>query len=298
MRSVGIVADCHCGISQEMAREMGIWVLPMPFFIDGKCYNEGLDITRDEFYEKLKSGREFSTSQPSLGEVMHIWDQALKEYEKIVYLPLGKGLSGSYNAALVLAKEPAYEGRVFVGDVCRTSTPLRMLVMDVLEMADRGCSAEEIIRCIDYARDKQVIFIGVATLENLKKGGRITPATAAIGSVLNIKPVLKMDVGPLDSYKKCRGMQKAKKTMLEVMHEELGNRFRPWKERGELHLMVATSCNREETLQWVDEVQASFPDMEVSWDYLSMGVCCHTGYGALGTGFSCKLTEGMWREGK
>lgn len=289
MKSVGIITDSHSSISQETAKELGIRVLPMPFFIDGECYYEGVNLTREQFFQKLQSGAEVSTSQPAPTEVMSLWDEMLREYDEVLYLPISSGLSGSYMTAAALAEEPPYEGRVIVVDHGRISTPLHRAILDVLELIEEGCSAEEIRRILEDARDKMTIYIGVDTLEYLKKGGRVTPAAAAIGTVLHIKPVLKLDVGKLDSYKKCRGFLKAKKIMIDAVREDMENRFRPWLDRGELHLMAASSSSPEETQEWVKEIQEAFPGMPVLCDDLSLGVCCHTGYGALGIGCSCKL---------
>lgn len=264
-------------------------MLPMPFFIDGECFYEGIDLSREQFFQKLQSGAEVSTSQPSPAEVMSLWDQALQEYEEVLYLPISSGLSGSYMTAAALAEDPPYAGRVFVVDHGRIATPLHRAILDVLELIKEGCSAGEICRILEDARDKLTIYIGVETLEYLKKGGRITPAAAAIGTVLHIKPVLKLDVGKLDSYKKCRGFVKAKRIMIDALREDMETRFRPWKERGELHLMAASSSSPEETEEWVEEIQEAFPGMPVLCDDLSLGVCCHTGYGALGIGCSCRL---------
>lgn len=289
MKSVGIITDSHSSISQETAKELGIRVLPMPFFIDGECYYEGVTLTREQFFQKLHSGAEVSTSQTSPADVMSFWDEALKEYEQVLYLPISSGLSGSYMTAAALAEDEPYKGRVFVVDHGRIATPLHRAILDVLELIQEGCSAQELKAILENARDKMSIYIGVDTLEYLKKGGRITPAAAAVGTVLHIKPVLKLDVGKLDSYKKCRGFLKAKKIMIDAVREEMETRFRPWLERGELHLMAASSSSPEETQEWVREIEEAFPGMPVLCDDLSLGVCCHTGSGALGIGCSCKL---------
>lgn len=288
-KSVGVITDSHSGISQEEAEKLGILVLPMPFYIDGQCCYEDITLSREDFFRKLDSGAEITTSQPSPADVMKLWDQGLEKFDEIVYLPISSGLSGSYATAAALALDEPYEGRVFVVDHGRVSTPLHRLILDVLALIGEGCSGEEIKDIAEAARENVEIYIGVDTLEHLKRGGRITPATALLGTVLNIKPVLKLDVGVLDSFKKCRGFLKAKKTMIEAMAHDMETRFKDARDRGELYLLAASSSGEEETRQWVREIEEAFPGMEVMCDNLSLGVSCHTGQGALGIGCSCRL---------
>lgn len=284
MRPIGIITDSHSSITQEEAKQLGIWVLPMPFYIDGECYLEGVNLTREEFFEKLEGGSSVTTSQPSPADVCDVWDWALKEFEKILYMPLSSGLSGSCETAMALARDEQYEGRVLVIDHGQIATPLHRLVLDTLELIEKGYSAERIKEILERGKDRMMIYIGVETLEYLKRGGRVTPAAAAIGGVLNIKPVLKLETGKLDSYKKCRGFGKVKKTMIEAMKQDIETRFADAMADGKLHLLAASSANDEETEAWVKEIEAAFPDMKVFCDPLSLGVSCHTGTGALGIG--------------
>lgn len=288
MKTIGIITDSHSSISQQTAKELGITVFPMPFYIDGECFYEDITLTREQFFKKLDSGADITTSQPSPAEVMALWDKALKEYETILYFPLSSGLSGSCATASALAQDEPYEGRVFVVDNGRISTPMHRSILDALEMIQEGYSAREIKEIIEAAREDMVIYIGVQTLEHLKKGGRITPAAAALGTILNIKPVLKLDVGTLDAFKKCRGFVKAKKAMLEAIHHDLDTRFKEAYEKGEITLMAASSSSPEETAEWVAQIRESFPGMDVLCDDLSLGVSCHIGYGGLGIGVSCR----------
>lgn len=288
MKPVGIVTDSHSSITQEEAKRLGIWVLPMPFMIGDTCYYEDVTLTRTQFFEKLDSGAEISTSQPAPGDVMKLWDEALKECEKILYIPISSGLSGSCQTAGMLAQDEPYEGRVLVVDNGRVSTLLHRSVLDALELIEEGYSAEQIKEILEEYRAKQVIYVAVETLEHLRRGGRISAATAALGTILNIKPVLKFDVGTLDTFKKCRGMIKARKSMLEAMHYDMENQFREWADRGELYLMVASSASPEVTDGWVKEIRESFPDMGLLVDDLSLGVSCHIGQGGLGVGWSCR----------
>lgn len=288
MKPIGIVTDSHSSISQQMAKELGIMVLPMPFYIGENCFYENISLSREEFFKRLDSGATITTSQPSPADVMSIWDQALSEYEQILYIPISSGLSGSCSTALTLAQNEPYENRVFVVDNGRVSTPLHRSILDALELISEGYSASQIKDILEEARDKMVIYVGVQTLEHLKRGGRITPATAALGAVLNIKPVLKFDVGTLDTFKKCRGFAKAKKTMLEAMEHDLQTKFKEWYDRGEVYLLAASSAPEEETREWIREINEAFPGMDVMCDDLSLGVSCHIGYGGLGIGCSCR----------
>ncbi|MDO5417616.1 MAG: DegV family protein [Lachnospiraceae bacterium] len=288
MKAIGIVTDSHSSISQQRAKELGIKVLPMPFYIGEDCYYEDVSLTRDAFFEKLDSGADIATSQPSPADVMQIWDEALKEYEQILYIPLSSGLSGSCATASAMAQDEPYENRVFVVDNGRVSVLMERSILDALELIQEGYSAKEIKEILEQARDRMVIYIGVQTLEHLKKGGRITPATAALGTILQIKPVLKLGTETLDTFKKCRGFAKAKAAMLEAIRHDLDTTFRQEYEDGQVYLMAATSASPEERDAWLDEIKAAFPDMELLYGDLSLGVSCHIGFGGLGIGLSCR----------
>lgn len=288
MKSVGVITDSHSGITPKEAERLGIMVLPMPFYVEEHCYYENVSITRDEFFECLNEGKQVSTSQPSPEEVMELWRNGLKEYEKLLYIPMSSGLSGSCNTAKMLAEEDEFLGKVLVVDNGRVSTLLHRSVLDALEMIEEGYSAEDIKDILEESRADMVIYLGVETLEHLKKGGRITPATAAIGTLLNIKPVLKFDVGVLETYKKCRGMKRARKEMLEALKYDFENTFRQYYENNEVYLLAASSADEETTKEWIGEIQEFFPGMEILCDNLSLGLSCHTGEGALGIGCSCR----------
>ena len=288
MQPIGVVTDSHGGISVEEAKRLGVKVLPMPFYFGDDCYYEGVSITRSEFFDRLKAGENVSTSQPSPEAVMDIWRESLKEYETILYMPLSSGLSGSCNTAKMLAKEDEFEGKVFVVDNGRVSTPMHRSILDALELIEEGYDVKRIQEILEASRDKMAIYIAVETLEYLKKGGRVTPATAALGTLLNIKPVLKFDVGVLETYKKCRGMKKARREMLEAMKQEFETRFREYYDRNEIYLLAASSADEETTNEWIEEIQEFFPGMEVLCDDLSMGLSCHVGDGGLGIGCSCR----------
>ena len=288
MKAIGVATDSHSGIVPEEAARLGIKVLPMPFYVEEECFYEEVSITREDFIEYLNSGKKVTTSQPSPEAVMELWRECLQEYEKLIYMPMTSGLSGSYNTAKMLAEEEEFEGRVLVVDHGRVSTPLHRSVLDALEMIEEGVSAERIKEILEENRTRMTIYIGVETLEFLKKGGRITPATAAIGSLLDIKPVLKLDVGLLESYKKCRGMKKARRDMLEAMKHHIETNFSEEFANGEIYMLAASSADEAATQEWVAEIQEFFPGMEVMCDNLSLGISCHTGPGALGIGCSCR----------
>ena len=288
MEPIGVVTDSHSGISPRQAEELGIMVLPMPFYIDGECFYENLTLSREAFFAKLNAKADVSTSQPSLGDVMQIWDTALTKYEKILYMPLSSGLSGSCAAAAALASNEPYRGHVFVVDHGRVSTPLHRFILDALELIQEGYSAEEIKEILERSRQDMVIYIAVDTLEHLKRGGRISPTTATLGTLLNVKPVLKLEVSTLDSFKNCHGFNKAKKAMLEAIQNDLQTTFKAQADKGEIYLLAAGSAAKEVTAEWIREIRAAFPGMDVMYDDLTLGISCHTGAGALGIGLSCR----------
>lgn len=288
MKKIGVVTDSHGGISQKEAKELGVKVLPMPFYFGDDCFYEGVSITREEFFKRLGTGEKVSTSQPSPDDVMQLWRESLQEFEKILYMPISSGLSGSCSTAKALAEEKEFSGKVLVVDNGRVSTPMHRSILDALELIEKGYSAEEIRDILEAFRDKMVIYVAVETLEHLKRGGRITPATATLGSILHIKPILKFDVGILDTYHKCRGMKKARREMLEAMKQEFETRFRKEFDESEIYLLAASSADEETTQEWVNEIQEFFPGMEVLCDDLSLGLCCHIGEGGLGIACSCK----------
>lgn len=288
MKKIGVITDSHSGITQRQAEELGILVLPMPFYFNDECYYEDVSLSREEFFEKLDSGVKIATSQPSPTEVMKLWDKGLQQFEQIVYIPISSGLSGSCATALGLALEEPYFGKVFVVDNGRVSTPLHRSVLDALELAEEGYSAQEIKKMLEENRDKMVIYVGVETLEHLKQGGRVSQASAALGTVLNIKPVLKFDVGTLDAFKKCHGFAKARRAMIEAMQHDLETTFWEWAQKGEVYLLAASSASPEVTEDWLAEIKEAFPGMDVMCDALSLGVSCHIGQGGLGIGCSCR----------
>ena len=288
MKKIGVVTDSHSSIPLTEAAALGIHVLPMPFRINGVDHLEGVDLSREEFFAHQRAGADIGTSQPAPADVLALWDELLTRYETLLYMPISSGLSGSCQTAMGLAEEEPYAGRVFVVDNGRIATPLHRSILDALELIDQGCTAAQCKEALEAGRDDVTIYIAVQTLEYLKKGGRISATTAAVGTLLNIKPILTLATGKLESYKKARGMVKAREIMLESIRSDLAIRFADAQARGDVHLLAAGSASPEETAKWIAQIEAAFPGMPVLYDDLSMGVSCHTGEGALGVGLSVR----------
>lgn len=288
MGKIAIVTDSNSGITQDEGRVLGVSVLPMPFYINDVMYLEGITLSQEEFYERLKKDEPISTSQPSPGEVCGLWDTLLKEYDEIVHIPMSSGLSASCETAMGLARE--YEGRVQVVDNQRISVTQRQSVLDALALAKAGKTAAEIREILEAEKLESSIYITLETLKYLKKGGRITPAAAAIGTVLNLKPVLQIQGEKLDAYSKVRGKKQAKRVMLKAMKEDMDTRFGEYVKSGEMCLQMAYTGNQEEAEEFKKEVQETFPDFEIHMDPLSLSVACHIGHGALAVACSKKIT--------
>ena len=280
MSSVAIVTDSNSGISQAEGKELGIYVIPMPCLVDGKLYYENVDITKEQFYHFMESDADLTTSQPSPGDVMDLWDKLLKEYDEIVHIPMSSGLSASCATAMGLAQE--YDGKVQVVDNQRISVTMQQSVMDAKHLAATGKSAAQIKEILEKEALESSIYLVVDTLKYLKKGGRITPAAALLGSALNLKPLLQIQGEKLDAYKKVRGMKAAKKNMLDAMKKDVEGRFADYVAKGQLNLHVAYTTDEETAKQWMEEVQNAFPDLTITrMDPLSFSITCHTGPGVL-----------------
>lgn len=277
MSRVAIVTDSNSGITQDRGKELGIYVLPMPFFIDGKLFLEDINLTQDEFYRRLEENSDISTSQPSPGHVMDLWEEALKEYDEIVCIPMSSGLSSTCSTAMSIAAE--YKGRVQVVDNQRISVTQEQSVYDAMKLRDQGKSAAEIKEVLEREKLQASIYITVDTLKYLKKGGRITPAAAAIGTVLNLKPVLQIQGEKLDAFAKVRGWKAAKKAMLNAIEKDLNERFADVKD--DMILGIAYTCTKEEAKEWKQEVMDRFPGYDIVEGPLSLSVACHIGPGAM-----------------
>ena len=277
MKSIAIVTDSNCGMSPTRVKDLGIYLLPMPFFIDDKEYLEDIDMNQSEFFQHLEQnpGCRVSTSQPTPESVTTLWDKLLKDYDEIVHIPMSSGLSSSMQTARMLAED--YDGRVRVVNNQRISGTLRYSAIEAIQQAKNGLSADEIGTWLEKTRFDSSIYITVATLKYLKQGGRITPAAAAIGTMLRLEPVLQIQGEKLDAFSKARTMTQAKNTMTKAIKDDIADRF------GEkINLDVIHSHNLEAAEEFRKEVLTTFPNIgEVNIFPLSLSVSCHIGPGSL-----------------
>ena len=285
MPRTAIMADSNCGIMPEEEPHYGIHILPMPIIIDGKTYFEGIDITMEEFYQKQTSGSVITTSQPSPGDVTDMWDLLLKAHDEIVFIPMSSGLSNTCQTALLLAEDELYKGRVFVVDNHRISVTQALAVLDAKALADEGRIAREIKEILEQEAMDATIYIAVDTLEYLKKGGRITAAAAALGTILKLKPVLTIQGDKLDSYAKARGMKSAFRVMLEALKSDIASRLSHLREKGLLKIGIANTMMDPDKLEiFKAELKKNFPDMELVYFPLTMSIGTHVGPGGIGIG--------------
>ena len=281
-----IVTDSNSGIFEKEGRRLGVYVIPMPVIIEGKTFFEGRELTHEEFYRCLLEHKEVSSSQPSPGDVMEIWNQVLASgYDEVVYIPMSSGLSGSCQTAHMLAED--YDGKVQVVNNHRISVTQRHSVQDALLLAEQGYTAKEIKEKLEQTAYESIIFVGVETLEYLKKGGRVTPAGAAMGALLNIKPLLIIEGERLDAYAKVRGTKNCKKRLLQ----EMKKRADEFHERGdEIRVGVAGSfVDQREHQEWMDMAREIFKGEDINYDPLTFSIGCHVGPGAFGMGISKKV---------
>ena len=288
MSKVAIVSDSNSGITQLQAEELGITILPMPFFVGDKTLYEDIDLSQKEFYQMLSENANISTSMPLVGNVTDTWDALLKEYDEIVHIPMSSGLSGSCETALMLAQD--YEGKVQVVNNQRISVTQRQSVLDAMALAEQGHSAAEIKEILERDKFESSIYIMVDTLYYLKKGGRITPAAAALGTLLKLKPVLQIQGEKLDAFAKARTVKQAKNLMIEAMKHDFAERFHD-PEGKSMHLEMAYTYDLDAAEAFRQEVQEAFPGLEIHMDPLSLSVLCHIGPGALAVACSKKIPE-------
>ena len=279
MRKIAIVTDSNSGITQEQGRELGVAVIPMPFFIDEKLFLEGITLSQEEFYQRLSEDADISASQPTPADVTKVWDELLEEWDEIVHIPMSSGLSNTCATAMMLAKD--YKGKVQVVDNQRISVTQRQAVLDALYLRNHIEEASKIKEILEAEKMESSIYITLETLKYLKKGGRITPAAAAIGTVLNLKPVLQIQGEKLDAYAKVRGKKAAKRAMIKAMKKDFETRFAKYDAEGLMCLQMAYTGNRQEAEEFKAEVQEQFPGYEIHMDPLSLSVSCHIGQGAL-----------------
>lgn len=286
MSKVMIVTDSNSGITQAEAKEYGIVVLPMPFYLDDVMLYEELDLSQEQFYEKLKEGVEIKTSMPLVGNVTEMWDGLLKEYDEIVHIPMSSGLSSSYETANMLSRD--YDGRVQVVNNQRISVTMRQSVLDAVQLVEQGKTAKEVKEILEACKFESSIYIMVNTLEYLRKGGRITPAAAALGTLLKIKPILQIQGEKLDAFAKARTVKQAKSIMIESMKNDFEKRFDSPDGR-KMHLEMAYTYDREAAEEFKREVQEVFPNNEIVMNPLSLSVSCHIGPGALAIACSKRI---------
>ena len=279
MSKIAIVTDSNSGITQAEAPELGIFVLPMPFMIDEETFFEDIDLTQEQFYEKLSTGAGISTSQPSPESVMTLWDDILKEYDEIVHIPMSSGLSGSCQSAMMLAEE--YDGRVQVVNNQRISVTQRQSALDAVLLAQKGMSAAKIKDFLEKDKFNSSIYIMLDTLHYLKKGGRITPAAATIGTLLKIKPVLQIQGDKLDAFAKARTTAQGKSIMINAIKSDIENRFGGMQKPDSIWLEIAHTQNEEAAMALRDEVLQIYPGANIVINPLSLSVACHIGPGAL-----------------
>ncbi len=286
MSKVAVMTDSNSGITQAEAKELGVSVLPMPFYIDEQTYYEDIDLTQEEFYEKLKGDCEIKTSMPVLGDVTDKWEELLKEYDEVVYIPMSSGLSSSCETAIMLSQD--YDGKVQVVNNQRISVTQRQSVMDAMELAKSGKNAAEIKEILEAEKFESSIYIMLDTLYYLKKGGRITPAAAALGTLLKLKPVLQIQGEKLDAFAKARTVKQGKSIMIDTIKKDFAERFND-PEGKNMHLEIAYTHDKEAAEAFKAEVQAVFPDHDIVMNPLSLSVSCHIGPGALALACSKKL---------
>lgn len=293
MAKIAVVTDSNSGITQKEAENLkDVFVVPMPFTIDGEEYFEDISLSQDEFYKKLTDNADISTSQPSIGSVTELWDNLLLKYDQIVHIPMSSSLSMTCETAKNFSKD--YNGKVQVVDNQRISVTLKQSVIDALEMAREGKSAEEIKEYLENTRRDSSIYIMVNTLKYLKKGGRVTPAAAAIGTLLKIKPVLQIQGGKLDQFAKVLNEKVAKLKMINAIKKDLKDRFSQYVENNEMLLFVAYTNCKDKALIFADEIRKEIPNVPLVYvDPLSLSVACHIGDGAIAVACARKYVNSV-----
>lgn len=279
MSKISIITDSNSGINFEEARELGIRVIPMPFLIDGKTYFEEISLSQEEFFKKLENDVDISTSQPSPEDVMKIWDEELKDSEEVVYIPMSSGLSSSCHTAVMLSDD--YDGKVQVIDNQRISVTQRQSVLDAIELANRGFNAVQIKEKLESVKFESSIYIMLDTLKYLKKGGRITPAAAALGSALRLKPVLTIQGEKLDAFTIAKTKKQGVKKMLSAIEDDINKRFGGTEHMENIHMEVAHTKNLEAAEELRQQIIEKFGVEQVDVYPLSLSIACHIGPGSI-----------------
>lgn len=285
---IAAATDSNSGITQDQAKQLGVHVLPMPFIIDGQMYYEGVDLTHEEFFRRMEEGADITTSQPSPGEVIDFWDKLLEEYDAVVYIPMSSGLSGSCQTAMLLAED--YEGKVYVVNNQRISVTQMQSVLDARDLIKKGYAAAQIRNILEETKFDSSIYVTVTTLKYLKKGGRITPAAAMLGTLLQIKPVLTIQGEKLDAFSKARTLKQGKTIMMTALKKDLETRFHDPEAR-HTWLEIAYTCSDEMAQEFKETVAEIYPDANICIAPLSLSIACHIGPGCLAVACSGHLKE-------
>lgn len=290
MKKAAIITDSNSGITQAEAKELGIHVVPMPFFVNDETFYEDISMTQEQFYDYMAQGADVTTSQPTPGTLSELWSETLREYEEIVYIPMSSGLSSSCGTATMLSFEDEFEGKVFVVDNQRISVTQRQSVLDAMELAERGYGGAQIRDILMREKFASSIYIMVDTLTYLKKGGRVTPAVASIGTMLRIKPVLQIQGEKLDAYARVKTLKQAKNTMIKAVHKDLEERFHD-PDGENFYLEIAYTADDTEAQIFKKELEEEFPGHEIWVAPLSLSISCHIGPGALAFAIAKKVEE-------
>ena len=289
-KKVAVLTDSNSGITQDQGKRLGIPVLPMPFYINDKLFYEDITLTQEQFYRYLEQDAEIHTSMPVVGDVLDCWNRLLKEYDQVVYIPMSSGLSSSCATAQTLAED--YDGRVQVVNNQRISVTQRQSVLDAMALADQGYDAASIKEYLERTKFDSSIYIYLPSLKYLKKGGRVTGAAAALGTLLRIKPVLQIQGEKLDAFAKCRTVKMSKATMFKAIEDDIRDRFHSADRLDSIWISGAYSGARDEEVEeWLSEVQAAYPGKKIVMQPLSLSISCHIGPGALAVTCSRKLPE-------
>lgn len=286
MGRIAIATDSNSGITQSEARDLGVYVIPMPFYSNGKTFFEEIDLSQEEFYDLLQNGTDISTSMPTVGDVLSFWDELLKEYDEVLYIPMSSGLSSSCETAMMLASE--YDGKVQVANNQRISVTMRQSVLDAIQLASEGMNALEIKEFLEKTKFESSIYIMVDTMTYLKKGGRVTPTAAALGTLLKIKPVLQIQGEKLDLFGKARTAKQAKSMMTEQLAKDFENRFQT-PDGSQMNIAVAYTKNIEPALEFQSELQQIYKNHEILVRPLSLSISCHIGPGSLAVACTKKI---------
>lgn len=289
MCKVAVMTDSNSGITQKEAKELGVFVIPMPFTINGDEYFEDINLTQEQFYEHLIGGANVFTSQPAVGDVTKFYNDILKEYDEIIHIPMSSGLSGSCQTALMIASEKEYKDKVYVVDSQRISVTQKWDVLNALKLAKQGKSGKEIHDILMATKLDTSIYITVNTLEYLKKGGRVTPAAAALGGLLKIKPILSIQGEKLDSFEKTRTIAKAEKIMIDALIKDINERIDPEGKGNNCQLFVAYTYDKSPAENIIKMLKDAYPQHNIICDPLSLSVSCHIGPYAFGVGVAKKI---------